>query len=43
MKPQPKVHVRRPMPRREPSRLWEHVAAIGFGIAALMFVEALAR
>jgi hypothetical protein len=31
------------MPRREPSRLWEHVAAIGFGIAALMFVVAVAR
>ena len=40
---QPRIVVRRPMPRRQPSQLWEHVAAIGFGIAAFLFVIAVAR
>lgn len=43
MKPQPRIVRRRPMARRQPSQLWERVAAIGFGIAAFLFVIAVAR
>ena len=40
---QPRIVVRKPIPRRQPSQLWEHTAVIGFAIGALMFVVALAR